>query len=336
MTSIPANATKTSECSTGCGSEEVTRYKFECNNGYVKSGNSCVKDCSDYTLTSCPDNAKCSQCDGKYKLENCNDGYYKVIDTHAYTTWGGSDSEQKYECHHCGGTLVGKSDNCPAGTLMTTKYGAVDNTCCTTCSDDYNLDECPEHATCLECGGKYKFQKCDDGYYQSKNFSITQDTTSSAATNASIECIICNGEFVASSTRCPGNRFGYPTTDGRVCCPIVDCSDHNLTSCPANTNCSECKGKYKITSCKPDYTFSQGACVVNSSGGSGGGGATQYVKPCDDLSGMDRCCCLLKLGAINSTGSSTGVYHFELAGGAELSTSDIGCGYIDRAACGGL
>ncbi len=57
VNSVPANATKTSECSTGCGSEKVTRYKFECNNGYKLSGNACVANddtCpTGYTKTAC-------------------------------------------------------------------------------------------------------------------------------------------------------------------------------------------------------------------------------------------------------------------------------------------
>jgi len=41
VTSIPAHATQTGSCSTGCGSERVTRYKFKCNDSYILKNNQC-------------------------------------------------------------------------------------------------------------------------------------------------------------------------------------------------------------------------------------------------------------------------------------------------------
>jgi len=32
------------------------------------------------------------------------------------------------------------------------------------CSDEYNLDACPENGSCEECGGKQKFNGCNSGY----------------------------------------------------------------------------------------------------------------------------------------------------------------------------
>ena len=32
------------------------------------------------------------------------------------------------------------------------------------CSDEYNLDTCPENGDCEECGGKQKFNGCNSGY----------------------------------------------------------------------------------------------------------------------------------------------------------------------------
>jgi len=39
VTAIPANATQTGTCTTGCGPEKITRYKFKCNSGYYNTDN---------------------------------------------------------------------------------------------------------------------------------------------------------------------------------------------------------------------------------------------------------------------------------------------------------
>jgi len=41
VTSIPSNAAQTGSCTTGCGTEKVTRYKFKCNDGYILKDNQC-------------------------------------------------------------------------------------------------------------------------------------------------------------------------------------------------------------------------------------------------------------------------------------------------------
>ncbi len=220
VTAIPANATKNTECSTGCGSEKVTRYTFTCNAGYVQSGNTCVKDCSDYTLTSCPDNANCTQCDGKYKMGDCKSGYYKVEDTLTSITYPGltntsnSESSSKYSCWSCNGTLLDQTATCPAGTMGVTRVGAVDKICCMTCSDSFNLDACPENAVCNECGGKYNFKKCNEGHYKIVQKSIISNSSS----DGKISCEYCNGTLVASSSSCASGYMALFSSGDLKCC----------------------------------------------------------------------------------------------------------------------
>ena len=95
LTSCPAHGkcTPVADQSTNC--TQTVRFKLDsCEDGYTKSGNSCVASCSltseflqcvnRYKLTACPDHATCSSCSAtsttceqikRFKIDSCNAGY---------------------------------------------------------------------------------------------------------------------------------------------------------------------------------------------------------------------------------------------------------------------
>lgn len=91
---VPANATPLkTQCKTNFTQTYI--YDWTCNDGYEKSGNSCIKseqECSDYTLSSCPSNGKCDQCGGKYKLTGCVGNYSKSENKCVIDCSGGRDT----------------------------------------------------------------------------------------------------------------------------------------------------------------------------------------------------------------------------------------------------
>ncbi len=254
VTSIPANATQKTECSTGCGSEKVTRYTFACNAGYVQSGNTCVKDCSDHTLDKCPDNANCTQCDNKYKMGDCKEGYYKTENMKVVLPpeFGGSSSSSgtisEYSCHICSGILIDKANSCPAEYSGMSVMIGVDKRCCTVCSADYSLDVCPENEECWKCGGKYELKSCKDGYYRylAPKFSLNETENVEDYT-----CKKCDGVIVKNGASCPTgyNRKEYSAGDEHCCLEPLQTggtgTDTDTNTCPDESKFKDTKGNWK-------------------------------------------------------------------------------------------
>lgn len=92
VTSKPANSSYTTESCTACGSTKTINTGWTCNDGYEKSGNSCVEQCvpdpdckapAGYaSLSSCPAHGACDYCEpgcGKARIywlaDGCDSGY---------------------------------------------------------------------------------------------------------------------------------------------------------------------------------------------------------------------------------------------------------------------
>ncbi len=151
ITSKPDNSSYTySSCTDGNGTHQI-QTGWTCNSGYHEKNGACEKDCianncSGYSLTSCPDNATCSEC----KKET--------------TTCGGGDT--MYKKTGCASGYHEKDGNCVADCQA--------NDC-----SGYSLGSCPDKGNCSSCtketttcaggGTVYKLDSCASGYRVSGN-----------------------------------------------------------------------------------------------------------------------------------------------------------------------
>ena len=205
-----------------CKAGGYTYYTLDgCNNGYVKSDNSCTANpCTGYHLSSCPTGAtSCSNClsgtTTKYKVNGCKNGYTASGNTCVAAACSGytlsSCPSSATSCSTClsGTTTKYKVNGCKNGY---TKFG---NTCAVATCSGYTLSSCPTGATsCSTCLSgtttKYKVNSCKSGYTASENT-----------------------------------------------CVVATCSGYTLSSCPTNGNCYDCKSGtktlYKLLNCKSGY-----------------------------------------------------------------------------------
>lgn len=128
VTTIPDNATAVKSYCIACGQTTQITTDVKCNSGYTTvitcpvcgyvheggySGQSfvcpvcnystdkiatlktCKKDCSGYTLSSCPENGYCDSCNNLYKLNSCKAGYVVSGDTCVESSSSGS---QGFSC----------------------------------------------------------------------------------------------------------------------------------------------------------------------------------------------------------------------------------------------
>jgi len=168
VTTIPLNATQTESCTTGCGSEKVTRYKFKCNLGYVLKNNKCecsnTTDCSGYTLT--------SQSDSNANYDSCSTGC-------------GSAQKTTYKITGCKTNykLVGgvcKSDVCTSGEK---------NVTCSSSQNKVVASTTDAGTACYKCENKN--DECPSGYQKTACNSSSTKQTDVITTEAGTKCYQC-------------------------------------------------------------------------------------------------------------------------------------------------
>jgi len=138
------------------------------------------------------------------------------------------------------------------------------------CSDEYNLDTCPANGDCEECGGKQKFNGCNNGY-----------TLADGNVCCSDEYYNLDNKPANSETEQCGNKYhftgcstGY-TQDGTT---TTCCSDeyYNLTAKPDNATVEQCGSKYHFVSCNDGYIEENGNCILQTGVGCTSVGSILY------------------------------------------------------------
>lgn len=115
---------------------------WECDDGYTKSGNSCVEDCPGYTLDKCPEEGECSKCTSgstvKYKLNRCFVPY-DMIEDKCSLECDGENALLTYLCYDNGSTGLCNGKKIQVGDKY---YAAVANKTSSTRSYNQVEDDC--------------------------------------------------------------------------------------------------------------------------------------------------------------------------------------------------
>ena len=160
---VPAHATAVKSSCTACGVTTTIITGFNCNDGYVKSGSSCVaKSCNGFPLSSCPTGAtSCSTCKSgsstKYKVNGCKSGYIKANNT-CRKTYANCEAAGYFTDdtnRNCSSTTTiylinGKTTECY--TSCSCVNGYIENSS-GSCIKEINLKQCPN-------GQHYYWGKC--------------------------------------------------------------------------------------------------------------------------------------------------------------------------------
>ena len=212
--SVPDNATATKTSYTACGVTKQIATDWTCNKGYVKSGNSCIDECKDYTLSSCTTGANCSSCsNGKYKITSCKSGYTATKDSSGkiimcITTPSSSSSS---------GGSIGCTNCCSRGF----RY------CCSgTCTNTkpYSSNQLPN--------GISTFETCIDyGSYCSNSSSSSSGGFTSGGGNTSC----CSKGYKYDCSNLGGTCSNTTSQIGTALCLACNSNTTNLT---VNTNSS--------------------------------------------------------------------------------------------------
>jgi len=153
---------------TDCEGKVMLRCPFDLTNDktiYCAEGNSTCDEL--FTLDACPTNGICAECNGKYILYSCNNGYIHGVNKCCNKSeYNLLQCPAEGECSSCG--QLNKLEKCNSG------YTLSDTNCC---SDEYyNLDTKPDNATVEQCGNKYHFISCNDGYTEENGSCIEEET----------------------------------------------------------------------------------------------------------------------------------------------------------------
>ena len=144
LTSCPAHGKCTPSAGQSTNCKQTVRFKLDsCEDGYTKSGNTCVSESASCNPISCvgeptpPANALTVN---------------KCLPVNADCTFG---------------SILYAATSCKSG--YTLSFGRCIASSGSSGCEGYTLSSCPAHASCLTCfdisGTKYKIKSCDSGYY---------------------------------------------------------------------------------------------------------------------------------------------------------------------------
>lgn len=188
---LKSSCPKNSECDTCIDKENIEHNRIKncwINYELNKAGNSCEPisegSCTvvNYPLAACPEKGACGSCtDGettRYKLNTCELGYLKKIDTNECVTPCNTTEfpiqnscPADAECNKC----TDNQEHFGITKCLNGKNISLDKlSCVNDCNrEEYSSDKCPDNAICGVCsdknGNHYKVTSCFSGYEQSGN-----------------------------------------------------------------------------------------------------------------------------------------------------------------------
>lgn len=154
----------------------------------------------------------------------------------------------------------------------------------TACATDFTLLSCDSSkGTCEECGGKYKYTACNNGWTLSANNCTPKPCTGFDLTScpANGNCGTCKS---GTTTKYKLNscKSGYVVNGNS--CAINPCTGYNLTSCPSGGYCLSCQSgtttKRKLGHCREGWLNSSKTACVDQNCGYESSGVVCGDQPC--------------------------------------------------------
>ena len=230
----------------------------------------CAKDCSSYTLDSCPSHALCEQCsNGKYKRTGCEDGY--ISENQVITSSSSSPNSS---------SNVVLVNNLNFESFLTPYLSAISDSdvpanCVVNPCDGYNLSAPAAHCASSPYNScksgnttKYKCTSCEAGYTVSKYVMKDGTRTSSIESCTVNPCYLTNSYSIDETT---GNVTYYHALGNQEKYKLTSKSDPHCQnqasyySCQSGSTmlyyCHSCQSGYTSPSFQYKYSTTAGLCI---------------------------------------------------------------------------